>query len=64
MVQNVQPLRSVQAVQTPSPDQVRGRLFILPRVAGEDRGGGLNGAERLNGLNDLNCLNGAQRLNG
>jgi hypothetical protein len=27
---------------------------ILPRDAGEDREGGLNGAQRLNGLNDLN----------
>jgi hypothetical protein len=30
-----------------------GSLF-LPRVAGEDAGGGLTGAQRLNGLNDLN----------
>jgi hypothetical protein len=28
--------------------------FILPRDAGEDRGEGLNGAQRLNGLNFLN----------
>jgi hypothetical protein len=27
---------------------------FLPRDAGEDEGGGLNGAERLNGLNVLN----------
>jgi hypothetical protein len=27
---------------------------FLPRVAGEDEGGGLNGAERLNNLNILN----------
>jgi hypothetical protein len=46
MVQNVQALRLVQNVQTPS--------FILPRDAGEDRGRGLNGAQRLNRLNDLN----------
>jgi hypothetical protein len=26
---------------------------ILPRVAGEERGGGLNGAQRLNGLNEF-----------
>jgi hypothetical protein len=29
-------VQTVQVVQTPS--------FILPRVAGEERGGGLNGA--------------------
>jgi hypothetical protein len=29
-------------------------LFILPRGAGEDRGRGLNGAQRLNGLNIWN----------
>ena len=28
--------------------------YILPRVAGEERGGGLNGAQRLNVLNVLN----------
>jgi hypothetical protein len=28
--------------------------LFLPRVAGEDEGEGLNGAQRLNGLNDLN----------
>src|SRR5262245_3253276 len=28
--------------------------YILPRVAGEERAGGLNGAQRLNGLNVLN----------
>jgi hypothetical protein len=28
--------------------------LFLPRVAGEDEGGGLNGAQRLNGLNVLN----------
>ena len=38
--------RPVQAVQTPS--------LILPRVAGEETGEGLNGAQRLNGLNCLN----------
>jgi hypothetical protein len=42
-VQNVQ---AIQIVQTPS--------FILPRVAGEDRG------EGLNVLNDLNVLNAYQ----
>jgi hypothetical protein len=40
MVQNVQ---DVQAAAAPS--------FILPRDAGEERGGGLND---LNGWNDLN----------
>ena len=29
-------------------------LLPPPRNAGEERGEGLNGAERLNGLNDLN----------
>jgi hypothetical protein len=64
----VQDVQTVQANQAPS--------FILPRVAGKERGGGshdegstelrhndrngLNGAQQLNGLNDLN---GAQRLN-
>jgi hypothetical protein len=43
IVQNVQ---AVQIDEAPS--------FILPRVAGEDRGGGLNGAERLNDLNGSN----------
>jgi len=28
--------------------------LVLPRDAGEDAGGGLNGAKRLNGLNVLN----------
>jgi hypothetical protein len=36
----VQTVQVVQAVQTPS--------FILPRVVGEERGEGLNGAKRLN----------------
>ena len=45
MVQNVP---AVPIVQTPS--------FILPRDAGEDRGRGLNRAQRLNVLNDLNIL--------
>jgi len=31
--------------------------FILPRDAGEDSGGGLNGAQRLNALNVLNGIN-------
>ena len=31
--------------------------LILPRDAGEDEGGGLNGAQRLNDLNDWNELN-------
>ena len=42
----VQDVQTVQIVQALS--------FILPRVAGEERGGGLNGAQRLNDLNDLN----------
>jgi hypothetical protein len=46
MVQNVQALRLVQNVQTPS--------FILPRDAGEETGGGLNGAKRLNDWNGWN----------
>jgi hypothetical protein len=29
-------------------------LWFLPRDAGEDEGGGLNGAQRLNDLNHLN----------
>jgi hypothetical protein len=33
---------TIQDVPTPTPDQVRGRLSFLPRVAGEDEGGGLN----------------------
>jgi hypothetical protein len=37
----------------PTPDQVRGRLFFLPRHAAEEKGGGLNG---LNGLNVLNPI--------
>src|SRR3972149_4231960 len=41
----VQVVPAVQRVPTPS--------FILPRVAGEERGGGLNG---LNVLSDLNRL--------
>jgi hypothetical protein len=39
-------VQAVQIDQAPS--------FILPRDAGEERGRGLNGAQRLNGLNDLN----------
>ena len=31
-------------------------FFILPRDAGEDTGGGLNGAKRLNDLNVLNAF--------
>ena len=32
-------------------------FYSSPAVAGEDKGGGLNGAKRLNGLNDLNrCM--------
>jgi hypothetical protein len=31
--------------------------LVLPRVAGENEGGGLNGAQRLNGLIVLNDLN-------
>jgi hypothetical protein len=42
----VQIVQKVAIAQTPS--------FILPRDAGEERGEGLNGAERLNGLNVLN----------
>jgi hypothetical protein len=42
----VQDVQNVQADQTPS--------CILPRDAGET-GGGLNEAQRLNGLNDLNA---------
>jgi hypothetical protein len=42
----VQTVRHVQSVQAPS--------FILPRVAGEDEGGGWNA---LNGWNELNDLN-------
>ena len=33
--------RFVYSEAVPTPDQVRGRLFILPRNAGEERGGGL-----------------------
>src|SRR6266498_1365918 len=43
---SLQTVQDVQIVQAPS--------FILPRDAGEERGGGLNGAQRLNGLNFLN----------
>src|SRR6266568_4589393 len=42
----VQIVQAVQIDQAPS--------FILPRDAGEERGRGLNGAQRLNGLNVLN----------
>jgi hypothetical protein len=45
----VQTVQAVQIAQTPS--------FLLPRVAGEDRDGGLNVAERLNGVQRLNGLN-------
>ena len=38
----------VQIVQTPT--------SFLPRDAGEDEGGGLSGAQRLNGWNVLNGL--------
>ena len=47
-VQNVQPLRSVQA---PTFLRRRPGEAFLPRDAGEDEGGGLN---YLNGLNVLN----------
>jgi len=46
----VQDVRAVQNDQSPS--------LVLPRVAGEERGGGLNGEKRLNGLNDLNASDG------
>jgi len=39
-------------IPTPTIDQTPS--FILPRVAGEERGKGLNGAQRLNGMNDWN----------
>jgi hypothetical protein len=42
----VQDVQTVPIVQAPS--------FILPRDAGEERGEGLNGAKRLNGLNVWN----------
>jgi hypothetical protein len=45
----VQTVQAVQADQTP--------FFILPRVAGEERGEGLNGARRLNRAKRLNGLN-------
>jgi len=51
----VQDVQTVQNVPTPTPDRVRGRLSFLPRDAGEDEGGGLNGAQRLNGWNGLNA---------
>jgi hypothetical protein len=44
-VQNVQAVQPLRTVQSPS--------FLLPRVAGEERGGGLSD---LNGLNVLNQL--------
>jgi hypothetical protein len=50
IVQAVQPLRSVQALTFLRRDS--GQAF-LPRVAGEDEGGGLSD---LNGLNVLNLL--------
>ena len=43
---------SVQDVQTVQDDQAPS--FILPRDAGEERGGDLNQAQRLNDLNVLN----------
>ena len=48
MFRPVQTVQAVQTVSTPS--------FILPRVAGEERGGGLNGAQRLNRAERLNGL--------
>jgi hypothetical protein len=56
-----QPVQTVQTVSTPS--------FILPRDAGEERepalslskGGGLNGAQRLNRAGRLNGLNRKKR---
>src|SRR4029453_9252252 len=45
------PARAVPtATIVPAPTPFR------PRVAGEEEGGGLNGAERLNGLNILNFI--------
>jgi hypothetical protein len=43
-------VQAVQNVQIDQPPSV-----ILPRVAGEERGEGLNGAQRLNYLNGLNA---------
>jgi hypothetical protein len=48
MVQVVQSLRSVQPLRS-----VQALTSFLPRDAGEDEGGGLNGLNDLNGLN--NC---------
>ena len=45
---------SVQDVQTVQDDQAPS--LVLPRDAGEERVGGLNQAQRLNGLNVLNEL--------
>jgi hypothetical protein len=41
----------VPIVPAPAPDQVQGRLSFLPRDAGEDQEGGLNGLNSLNVLN-------------
>ena len=46
-IQTVQPVSEVSNVATPESPS--------PALAGEDQGGGLNGAERLNGFNDLNA---------
>jgi hypothetical protein len=46
IVQSVQSLRLVQPLRS-----VQASASFLPRVAGEDDGGGLNGLNDLNGLN-------------
>ncbi len=51
--QNVQ---AAQIVQAPTLRQAQGRLSVLPRDAGEDKGGGLND---WNFLNELNACRGA-----
>jgi hypothetical protein len=48
----------VPAVQT-----VQALSLTLSRVAGEERGGGLNGAKRLNGWNGLNLSSISRAVN-
>jgi hypothetical protein len=54
-VQAVQIVQAVQVVQTVTDVQTISPPSILHRDVGEETGGGLNGAERLNVLNDSNA---------
>jgi hypothetical protein len=50
-VNRVQNVQAVQPLRGACPERSRRVQFVLPHVAGEDEGGGLND------LNDLNYLN-------